>query len=505
MIVSVTTSEQFDRLTVSNSLVDLTIERRLATGLSAEHLQSVQIATHQPLSARQVLLTGVELPSSDLLFEELSVLATDLERKPEETTAEFALRATQICCEAAGGIYQQLRLTRNLSSVVSKSILRTLETWKSDLYRSALLAGAAAESLLNERTGRLFELAKIDPEILSKQGLPQVSCGEALVICQALANQGINLEPWRIYNVVDKWRGIDLDGAPFARGAVRQRIREIAGELDETDPEGFRKVLPQLSSLNVKFRTPPSTLPNLVNCIDQAYGATCTAIEDVVSHHPDFSRIAALGFSSSDCPELPRYYWVTTSGAPSDKTLADIHRAYEVLAQELEVNLPYSSDGFVAIHAKFHRRHLDRMPISYWGRTARVAINMAFNFSATAALQYLVSAKPDLFPHHANKKIAPTYKRVPSGTWQKAGIVTETSIEAVSKMFIELAQRAGVTLQTRQDLEKIRPLLIRDKLRQDTHPTISQGREALRRGFLWDKTKALDAAAKWLNLNNLAP
>ncbi len=511
MIVSVNPSEHFDTVRVSNALLDLTIERQLRERIGArpdlapsenfiEHVQSLQIATHQPLSARQLLLRGIELPSSDQLIEELSVLATDLERQALESSVEYAIRAAQICCQAADGIYQQIRLTRDLSSVGSKSVLRVLESWKSDLYRSALLAGATPEALLNARTERLFELAKADPQILVSKSLPQISCGEALVLCQALSNQGINIPPWRIYRVVDKWQGIDLDGVPFARSAVRQRIRELAGEVDETTPEGFRKVLPRLSALNVKFRTPPSTLPNLVKCIDQWYGATCIAIEDVVSHHPDFSRIAALGFSSSDCPELPQYYWITKSGEPSSKALADIHKAYEVLAQELGVTLPYSSDGFATIHAKFHKRRLDRMPISYWGRTATAAINEAFNFSATAALQYLFSAKPHLFIGQANQKIAPTYKRVPSGTWQTAGIVSENSIAAVSKMFAELAQRAGVTLCSRQDLNKLLPLLIRDKLRLDTHPAIAQGREALRRGFLWDKDKAFDAAAKLLDL-----
>lgn len=466
---------------------------------------SVTIATHGVLSARPLQIGGLKLESSDGVFEALSLLATlpGISKKGWENKHQILIEIKELII-TADELYQEIRTNQKLTSLVSNKLRLMLEDWKSDLYRCALVAGVGATDLLNERTGHFVELGLRDISLLTGPGLPSISSGEALVVSQALKEKGIHLEPWHIRKVRNKWTALDLQNHPFVRGAVRERLHEIAQEHgidDEGSVSGFRALLPHLKGGAVRFRSQGHPKGDLAVAIARSSKAACFAIEDVVLNHPDFLAVRKKGFCAADCPELPQYFWKTEIGAPSAHALHDVEKAFLAIAKEEHITDPFTPEGLAKLHSKCTTRRFFRTQISFWGRTATSALREGYAYSAKDALEGLVRNHAAEFKQSSCFGLASPYPRVPNGTWQTRGVTSENSKEAVTRMCQALAEENGITLETASDLQKLLPYLVRDKLRASKNIEIAKGREALRRGFFGDKAAALREVARRLNFD----
>jgi hypothetical protein len=500
-------------LSIRTPHIDVSVARTLtptcsvADGREAktvrEDARSVTIATHGVLFARPLQIGGLKLESSDGVFEALSLLATlpGISQKGWEDKHKILIETKEIIA-TADVLYQEIRTNQRLTSLVSNKLRLMLEDWKSDLYRSALVAGVVATDLLNERTRHFFELGLRDISLLTGSGLPSISSGEALVLSQAFKDRGVHLEPWHIRKVRNKWVALDLQNHPFVRGAVRERLHEIAQEHgidNETSVAGFRALLPHLKGSAVRFRSQGHPKGDLAVAIAHTSKAACFAIEDVVLHHPDFTAVRRKGFCAADCPELPQYFWRTEIGAPSAHALQDVEKAYLAIAKEEQVAAPLTPEGLAELHSKCTTRRFFRTQISFWGRTATSALREGYAYSAKDALEALVREHAAELKQSSCFGLASPYPRVPNGTWQSRGVTSEHSKEAVTRMCQALAEENGITLEKASDLQKLLPYLVRDKLRASKNTEIAKGREALRRGFFGDKAAALREVAQRLN------
>ncbi|MFH1917122.1 MAG: hypothetical protein ABIJ21_07720 [Nanoarchaeota archaeon] len=260
---------------------------------------------------------------------------------------------------------------------------------------------------------------------------------DAEYVSRQLHREGLQVEPYDFYCTIGVWQAKRWSGEPYFRHATKTLVQRLASEqgINPFAPEGFRELLSSFSYDTFALHPINGWGTTLRGMLQHAFQhKQSAAVIDLVTHDPDFRKIAKVGLAPYDFPTTSRRAWKDKTGKPTD--LARTASKYFLCALGMKYHAnPKAPSGMRRLLPHINQHNFNHLPINYWGTTLGGMLQSAYEGSPAAAVIDLVYADPRFAAIKAIGIHPYDFPKAGNRFWRKEGQPTQAA-RAMSRLLL---------------------------------------------------------------------
>ena len=234
------------------------------------------------------------------------------------------------------------------------------------------------------------------PKIVEKLNV-RLQLQEAEDLCATLRKLRRDVQPYDFPYTVDVWQSNNSLGIPYKRLATKEFVRKIAEDLgvDYTTVEGFRELLPYFKIKYFRRKKINRWGTTLSGMISHGYpNSPYEAINDLISHDPQFASIISVGLQQYDLPVSPQNTWFDKKGKPTNLPRTAVKELVMTLAGEKKLDYR-KPEGFVTLLPYLNADSFKYKPINVWGTTLQGCFSKVYGSSTKTVIRDLLEHDPE--------------------------------------------------------------------------------------------------------------